>query len=77
MSLPVAVPDKIFGLSLFLDFIDRCHALCSLYPPLAALASLPNSIISAYAYILPRGMGIVNERKGQILFLLLKMAARE
>jgi hypothetical protein len=38
---PVAVPDKIFGLSLFLDFIDRGHSLCSLYPPLAAVASLP------------------------------------
>ena len=24
---PVAVPDKIFGLTLFLDFIDRCHSL--------------------------------------------------
>ena len=55
MSLPVAVPDKIFGLSLFLDFIDRCHALCSLYPPLAALASLPNSTTSAYSSIFTRG----------------------
>ena len=24
-SFPVAVPDKIFGLTLILDFIDRCH----------------------------------------------------
>ncbi len=24
---PVAVPDKIFGLTLFLDFVDRCHSL--------------------------------------------------
>ena len=38
---PVAVPDKIFGLTLFLDFIDRCHSLSSLHPPPAALASLP------------------------------------
>ena len=38
---PVAVPDKIFGLTLSLDFIDRCHSLPSLLPPLAALGSLP------------------------------------
>ena len=38
---PVVVPEKIFGLSLFLDFFDHCHSLCSLYLPLAALASLP------------------------------------
>ena len=25
-----------------LDFFDRCHSLGSLYPPLAAVASLPN-----------------------------------
>ena len=24
---PVAVPDKIFGLTLSLDFIDRCHSI--------------------------------------------------
>jgi len=35
-----AVPDKIFGLALFLDFIDRCTALRSLLPPPAALPSL-------------------------------------
>ena len=34
------MPDKIIGLTLFLDFIDRCPALSSLYPPLAAVASL-------------------------------------
>ena len=34
------MPDKIFGLTLTLDFIDRCHSLRSLYPPLAALPSL-------------------------------------
>ena len=38
---PVAVPDKIFGLTLFLDFIDRCQSLSSLLLPQAALASLP------------------------------------
>ena len=52
---PVAVPDKIFGLTLILDFIDRCHALSSLHPPPAALASLPNSTTSAYASIFTRG----------------------
>jgi hypothetical protein len=35
------VPDKIFGLTLILDFIDRCHSLTSLYLPPAALGSLP------------------------------------
>jgi hypothetical protein len=35
------VPDKIFGLALTLDFIDRCHSLASLYLPLAAVGSLP------------------------------------
>ena len=35
------MPDKIFGLTLFLDFIDRCHSLGSLHLPLAALPSLP------------------------------------
>ena len=48
MSLPVAVPDKIFGLTLVLDFIDRCHSLRSFHPPQAALPSLPNSTTSAY-----------------------------
>ena len=40
-SFPIAVPDKIFGLTLILDFIDRCHSLSSLHPPPAAVASLP------------------------------------
>jgi hypothetical protein len=35
------VPDKICGLTPFLDFIDRCHSLRSLYPPPAALPSHP------------------------------------
>jgi hypothetical protein len=35
------VPDKIFGLALILDFIDRGHSLRSLHPPPAALPSLP------------------------------------
>ena len=38
---PVAVPDQIFGLTLSLDLIDRCHSLTSLHLPLAALGSLP------------------------------------
>ena len=39
---PVAVPEKIFGLTLFLDFFDRCHSLPSLLPPPAAVGSLPS-----------------------------------
>ena len=38
---PVVVPDKIFGLTLILDFIDHCHSLPSLSLPLAALGALP------------------------------------
>ena len=38
---PVAVPEKIIGLTLFLDFFDRCHSFTSLHLPLAALGSLP------------------------------------
>ena len=38
---PVAVPEKIFGLTLILDFFDRCHSLVSLPPPQAAVNSLP------------------------------------
>ena len=40
---PVAVPEKIIGLTLFLDFFDRCHSLGSLLPPPAALPSLPTA----------------------------------
>ena len=40
-SHPVAVPEKIFGLTQFLDFFDRGHSLGSLALPLAALPSLP------------------------------------
>ena len=40
-TLTVAVSEKIIGLSLILDFFDRCHSLRSLYPPQAALPSLP------------------------------------
>jgi len=35
------VPDKIFGLTLILDFIDRRHSLASFLPPPAAVGSLP------------------------------------
>ena len=45
MVIPVAEPDKIFGLTLFLDFIDRCHSLRSLHPPPAALPSLPTGLL--------------------------------
>ena len=38
--LPVAVPDKIFGLALILDFIDRGHSLGLLHLPPAVLLSL-------------------------------------
>ena len=42
---PVAVPEKIIGLTLFLDFFDRCHSLTSLYLPQAALGSLPTGLL--------------------------------
>ncbi|MBQ0110903.1 MAG: hypothetical protein KBS41_03145, partial [Oscillospiraceae bacterium] len=37
---PLAVCEKIFGLTLNLDFFDRCANLCSLHPPPAALANV-------------------------------------
>ena len=43
-QVPVAVPEKIYGLTLILDFVDRCHSLTSLYLPLAALGSLPTGL---------------------------------
>ena len=41
IKTPVAVPDKIFGLTLSLDFIDRCHSLRSLYLPLGSAPIAP------------------------------------
>ena len=35
------MPDKIFGLTRILDFIDRGHSFPSLFLPLAAVGSLP------------------------------------
>ena len=39
-ATPLAVPEKNFGLPLFLDFFDRCANPRSLYPPPAALAGV-------------------------------------
>ncbi|MBR5479324.1 MAG: hypothetical protein IKU84_04025, partial [Clostridia bacterium] len=47
----VAVPEKIFGLTLFLDFFDRCHSLRSFHPPPAALPSLPPYVLPTFAII--------------------------
>ena len=44
-SNPVAVPEKIFGLTRILDFCDRCHSFGSLYPPPAAVALLPTGLL--------------------------------
>ena len=41
ITSPVAVPDKIVGLTPFLDFIDRGHSLASLRLPQAAVGSFP------------------------------------
>jgi len=38
-----AVPEKIIGLTLFLDFFDRCTQNASLYLPPAALGVLAQS----------------------------------
>ena len=43
-ATPLAVPEKIFGLPLFLDFFDRCANPCSLFPPPAALAGPPLAV---------------------------------
>ena len=42
--ISLAVPEKIIGLALILDFFDRCDSLVSLHPPPAALGSLPPSL---------------------------------
>ena len=52
-NFPVAVPEKIFGLTLILDFFDRCHSLTSLYLPLAALGSLPTGLLLRAAFRIP------------------------
>ena len=41
---PVAVPDIFVGGGAPSSSVDRCHSLSSLYPPLAALASLPLTV---------------------------------
>ena len=51
VRLRFAVPEKIIGLTLILDFFDRGHSLCSLYPPPAALPSLPNCATPGYLFI--------------------------
>ena len=51
MRLPVAVPDIFVGGKAPSSSVDRCHALSSLHPPPAALASLPNSTTSAYLIV--------------------------
>jgi len=58
------VPEKIFGLTHFLDFFDRCHSLTSLFPPLAALGSLPTGMFLAARTILglPRKPGNANTK---------------
>ena len=35
------MPEKIIGLTRFLDFFDRGHSLASFLPPQAAVSSLP------------------------------------
>ena len=51
---PVAVPEKIFGLTLFLDFFDRGHSLASLLPPPAAVGSLPKFSLASPVQICSR-----------------------
>ena len=48
---PIAVPEKIIGLTLPLDFFDRCYSLSSLHLPQAALASLPPVPISLVTFL--------------------------
>ena len=45
-NIPLAVPEKIIGLTLILNFFDRYDSLASLHPPLAALGSLPPGMFS-------------------------------
>ena len=50
---PVAVPKKIFGLSLFLDFFDRCHSLLLASSAAGSARSRPHFDTAAYS-ISPR-----------------------
>ena len=41
LTIPVAVPDIFVGFEKPSSSVDRCHSLCSLFLPQAAVASLP------------------------------------
>jgi hypothetical protein len=45
-TCPVAVPDICLRRQSALASVDRCHSLTSLYPPPAALGSLPTGMFS-------------------------------
>jgi len=47
----LAVPEKIIGLPLFLDFFDRGANPCSLHPPPAAVASVAHPSPATYAHL--------------------------
>ena len=53
LKCPLAVPEKIFGLTLILDFFDRCAQPCSLVPPQAALAGFARNDRHYYTDIEP------------------------
>ena len=67
-NFPVAVPEIIFGLTLILDFFDRCHSLTSLYLPLAALGSLPTGLLLRAAFRTPPSIEKKNRPIGQFFF---------
>ena len=61
---PVAVPEKIFGLTLILDFFDRCHSLVSLPPPQAAVDSLPTGRAETRCTIIRSRRGRIHPARG-------------
>ena len=65
-SNPVAVPEKIFGLTLILDFFDRCHSLVSLPPPQAAVDSLPTGHAETYRTTVRMRRGRIYPARGTI-----------
>ena len=50
LTIPVAVPDIFVGFEKPSSSVDRCHSLCSLFLPQAAVASLPSSFHISFSF---------------------------
>ena len=50
LTIPVAVPDICLRRRCSLASVDRCHSLCSLFLPQAAVASLPSCFHLSFSF---------------------------